>query len=98
MNVMPALGRIKLLRQWAGIMDMSMDGSPFICKTDMPGLYLMLVGAMAVLKPRQGLAGVFAHTIAEDEPHEINKLLTLDEFKYGRHIDESGHGPWPNRH
>ena len=56
MNVMPALGRVKVLRQWAGIMDMSMDGSPFITKTDIDGLYLN-AGVMAALR-FPALAGV----------------------------------------
>jgi sarcosine oxidase subunit beta len=40
MQVLPCLGRVRMLRQWAGLVDMSMDGSPFITKTEIPGLYL----------------------------------------------------------
>ena len=98
MNVMPSLGRIKLLRQWAGIMDMSMDGSPFICKTDRRGLYLNAGWCYGGFKATPASGWCFAHTIAHDAPHEINRLLTLDRFKLGRHIDESGSGPVPNRH
>ena len=98
MNVMPSLGRIKLLRQWAGIMDMSMDGSPFICKTELPGLYLNAGWCYGGFKATPASGWCFAHTIAHDEPHEINRLLTTDRFRYGRHIDESGNGPTPNRH
>lgn len=98
MNVMPSLGRIKLLRQWAGIMDMSMDGSPFICKTDVAGLYLNAGWCYGGFKATPASGWCFAHTIANDSPHEINKLLHIDRFKYGRHIDESGNGPTPNRH
>ena len=39
MSLIPALGRARLLRSWGGIMDMSMDGSPFIDRTDIEGLY-----------------------------------------------------------
>ena len=98
MNVMPSLGRIKLLRQWAGIMDMSMDGSPFICKTDIQGLYLNAGWCYGGFKATPASGWCFAHTIAQDAPHDINKLLTVDRFKWGRHIDESGRGPVPNRH
>ena len=98
MNVMPSLGRIKLLRQWAGIMDMSMDGSPFICKTGQTGLYLNAGWCYGGFKATPASGWCFAHTIAHDAPHEINKLLTVDRFKWGRHIDEAGNGPVPNRH
>ena len=98
MNVMPALGRIKLLRQWAGIMDMSMDGSPFITKTDIPNLYLNAGWCYGGFKATPGSGWCFAHTIAHDKPHEINSLLTLDRFRKGRHIDETGHGPYPKTH
>tara|TARA_B100000963_G_scaffold91176_1_gene78487 strand:- start:55 stop:810 length:756 start_codon:yes stop_codon:yes gene_type:complete len=98
MNVMPALGRIKLLRQWAGIMDMSMDGSPFITKTNLSGFYLNAGWCYGGFKAIPGSGWCFAHTIAHDQPHEINSLLTLDRYAQGRQIDESGHGPFPKSH
>ncbi|MEM0924306.1 MAG: sarcosine oxidase subunit beta family protein [Pseudomonadota bacterium] len=98
MAVMPCLGRVKLLRQWAGVMDMSMDGSPFICKTEIPGLYLNAGWCYGGFKATPGSGHVFAHTIAKDTPHEANARLTLDRYVEGRMIDESGHGPWPKLH
>lgn len=38
--LIPALSRLRILRHWAGVMDMSMDGSPIICKAPVDGLYL----------------------------------------------------------
>ena len=98
MQIMPSLGRIKLLRQWAGVMDMSMDGSPFITKTDISGLYLNAGWCYGGFKATPGSGWCFAHTIAHDKPHEINELLTLDRYKQGRMIDESGHGAFPKAH
>ncbi|MEL6218617.1 MAG: sarcosine oxidase subunit beta family protein [Pseudomonadota bacterium] len=98
MAVMPCLGRVKLLRQWAGVMDMSMDGSPFITKTDVPGLYLNAGWCYGGFKATPGSGHVFAHTIAKDEPHSANRRLTLDRYRAGRQIDESGHGPFPKAH
>ncbi|MEM8793608.1 MAG: sarcosine oxidase subunit beta family protein [Pseudomonadota bacterium] len=98
MAVMPCLGRVKLLRQWAGVMDMSMDGSPFICKTDIPGLYLNAGWCYGGFKATPGSGHVFAHTIANDKPHDANARLTLSRYREGRQIDESGHGPWPKLH
>ena len=98
MSIMPALGRVRVLRQWAGIMDMSMDGSPFICKTGIGGLYLNAGWCYGGFKATPASGWCFAHTIAEDAPHELNRLLSLDRFQQGRPIDESGHGPWPKMH
>ena len=98
MNIMPSLGRVKLLRQWAGIMDMSMDGSPFITKTQLSGFYLNAGWCYGGFKAIPGSGWCFAHTIAHDAPHEINALLTLDRYKQGHQIDESGHGPYPKSH
>ncbi|MEM6423056.1 MAG: sarcosine oxidase subunit beta family protein, partial [Pseudomonadota bacterium] len=63
-NLMPALGRVRLLRQWAGIMDMSPDGSPFITPTDEPGLYLNAGWCYGGFKATPGSGHVFAHLIA----------------------------------
>jgi len=89
---------VKLLRQWAGVMDMSMDGSPFITKTEVPGLYLNAGWCYGGFKATPGSGHCFAHTIARDEPHFANRLLTLDRYRKGRQIDETGHGPTPKAH
>ncbi|GMG84065.1 sarcosine oxidase subunit beta [Paralimibaculum aggregatum] len=96
--IMPCLGRVRVLRQWAGVMDMSMDGSPIITKTDIPGLYLNAGWCYGGFKATPGSGHVFAHTIAKDEPHEANRRLTLDRYARGYQIDESGHGPWAKVH
>ena len=98
MHVMPALGRIKILRQWAGVMDMSMDGSPFITKTNIAGLYLNAGWCYGGFKAIPASGWCFAHTIAHDQPHELNKPFTLERFQQGCPIDESGHGPFPKAH
>jgi len=98
MQILPCLGRVKLLRQWAGVMDMSMDGSPFITKTDIPGLYLNAGWCYGGFKATPGSGHTFAHTIANDEPHWANARLTLERYREGRLIDESGHGPVPKAH
>ena len=98
MNIMPALGRVKLLRQWAGIMDMSMDGSPFITKTPIENLYLNAGWCYGGFKATPGSGWCFAHTIAKDKPHDINALLTLDRYEKGAMIDEAGNGAYPKKH
>ncbi|MEL6481890.1 MAG: sarcosine oxidase subunit beta family protein [Pseudomonadota bacterium] len=92
-NLMPALARVRLLRQWAGVMDMTPDGSPFITGTDIPGLYLNAGWCYGGFKATPGSGNVFAHLIAKDEPHEAAARLTLARYCEGYQIDESGHGP-----
>ena len=98
MALMPRIGRVRLLRSWGGIMDMSMDGSPIIDKTPVNGLYLNAGWCYGGFKatPASGLC--FAHFIARDEPHEIGRAYRLDRFRTGRMIDEKGMGNQPNLH
>ena len=98
MALMPIIGRAKLLRMWGGVMDMSMDGSPFIDKTHIQGLYFNGGWCYGGFKatPASGLC--YAHLLATDEPHEVAKELTLDRFIHGKIIDEKGVGAQPNLH
>ncbi|MGE0846944.1 MAG: sarcosine oxidase subunit beta family protein [Flavobacteriaceae bacterium] len=98
MSMLPALGRLRMLRQWGGIMDMSMDGSPIIDHTGIPGLYLNAGWCYGGFKatPASGLC--FAHLIARDAPHEAAAALRLDRFATGAVIDEKGAGAQPNLH
>lgn len=94
--MIPSLSRLRVLRQWAGIMDMTMDGSPFICKTPIDGLYFNGGWCYGGFKATPGSGWCFAHTIAKDEPHPFNADLTVERFREGRLIDERGAGanPW----
>ncbi len=96
--LMPCLSRLHLLRQWAGVMDMTMDGSPFITRTPIPGLYLNGGWCYGGFKATPASGWCFAWTIAKDEPHEDNAQFTLDRFARGVQIDEKGMGPQPNAH
>ncbi|MCB9944953.1 MAG: sarcosine oxidase subunit beta family protein [Geminicoccaceae bacterium] len=95
MAIMPGVGRLRLLRQWGGIMDMTMDGSPFICRTPIDGLYLNGGWCYGGFKAAPGSGWCFAHTIARDEPHPLNAAFTIERFRQGRMIDEKGVGPNP---
>ncbi len=95
MAVMPAIGRLRMLRHWGGIMDMSFDGSPFICKTGIEGLYLNGGWCYGGFKATPASGWCFAHTIARDEPHPLNAAFTIDRFEKGRMLDEKGVGPNP---
>jgi heterotetrameric sarcosine oxidase beta subunit len=98
MAIMPMIGRTRLLRAWGGIMDMSMDGSPFIDKTHIDGLYFNGGWCYGGFKatPASGLC--YAHLLARDEPHEVATEYRLDRFRRGAMIDEKGQGAQPNLH
>lgn len=94
----PNFARLRLLRSWGGIMDMSMDGSPIITTGPLDGMYLNAGWCYGGFKATPASGWCFAHTIANDKPHALNKDFTLDRFKEGRMIDETGRGPTPWYH
>ncbi|MEW7009069.1 sarcosine oxidase subunit beta family protein [Lentilitoribacter sp. EG35] len=95
MAIMPSIGRVRLLRHWGGIMDMSFDGSPFICKTGIDNLFLNGGWCYGGFKATPASGWCFAHTIAKNEPHKLNEKFTIERFREGRMIDEKGVGPNP---
>jgi sarcosine oxidase subunit beta len=76
-------------------MDMSFDGSPFICKTGVGNLFLNGGWCYGGFKATPASGWCFAHTIAKDEPHKLNEKFTIERFREGRMIDEKGIGPNP---
>jgi methylglutamate dehydrogenase subunit A len=94
----PAFARVRLLRSWGGIMDMSMDGSPIITTGPLPGMYLNCGWCYGGFKATPASGWCFAHTIARDEPHPFNAPFTLDRFSRGILIDEKGQGSTPKLH
>jgi sarcosine oxidase subunit beta len=94
----PGLARVRLLRSWGGIMDMSMDGSPIITTGPLPGMYLNCGWCYGGFKATPASGWSFAWTIAKDEPHRINAAYTLDRFHRGAVIDEKGQGATPRLH
>ncbi len=94
----PAVARLRLLRSWGGVMDMSMDGSPIITKGPLPGMYLNCGWCYGGFKATPASGFSFAWTIAKDEPHAINAPFTLSRFERGAVIDEKGVGPTPKLH
>ncbi len=97
-TLFPCLSRLRLMRTWGGIMDMTMDGSPIICKMPIRGLYMNGGWCYGGFKATPGSGWVFAHTIANDDPHPLNAAFTLDRFHKGYLIDEKGAGASPKSH
>lgn len=98
MALMPMIGRARLLRMWGGIMDMSMDGSPIIDRTDIDGLYFNGGWCYGGFKATTGSGLCFAHLLATDSPHPTAAAMRFDRFRKGLMIDEKGVGNQPNLH
>ena len=98
MSVLPCLGRIRLLRHWSGTVDMSMDGSHFICKTPLNNLYLNAGWNYGGFKASPASGWYFADLIANDRPHTTIANHDLRRFERGINIDERGAGPDPKLH
>ena len=98
MAMMPRLGRLRILRGWGGLVDMSMDGSPIIDRTPVSGLYFNGAWNYGGFKATPASGWCFAHLIARDEPHPVAAPYRLDRFRSGRLIDERGAGAQPNLH
>lgn len=96
--MLPFVSRLRLLRNWGGIMDMSMDGSPIITTGPLPGLYLNAGWCYGGFKATPASGWCFAWTMAKDEPHPLNAPFTLDRFQRGYVLDERGAGPYPKMH
>jgi sarcosine oxidase, subunit beta len=88
-DVFPMFRRLKMLRNWGGIVDVTPDRSPIIGKTPVNGLYVNCGWGTGGFKATPGSAFVFAATIARDEPHPVAAPFTLDRFVTGRLIDEA---------
>ena len=96
--LMPCLSRLKLLRNWGGVMDMSMDGSPIIDIGPVDGIYLNTGWCYGGFKATPASGWCFAYTIANDQAHKLNQAYTLNRFASGYTIDEKGAGPYPKAH
>ena len=90
LELYPIFSRLRMLRQWGGIVDTCPDASPIISKTPVGGLYFNCGWGTGGFKATPGSGWTFAHTVAQDRPHEINAPFSLERFTSGALIDEHG--------
>ena len=88
-ELFPQFRRMRMLRSWGGIVDVTPDRSPIIAKTPVKGLYVNCGWGTGGFKATPGAAHLLAHTIAKDEPHPINAPYTIERFRDGFMIDEA---------
>lgn len=89
-TLFPSFSRVRMLRQWGGIVDVCPDACPIIGKTPVRGLYFNCGWGTGGFKATPGSGWVFAHTLARDEPHSLNAAFSLERFYTGALIDEHG--------
>ena len=94
--LVPALSRLRMLRTWGGVTDMSFDGSPIIGTTPVPNLFLNGGWCYGGFKATPASGWTYAHTLANGTPHALNAPFDLGRFRRGDTIDENGVGPMPN--
>lgn len=89
-ELFPIFARAHIIRTWGGIVDTTYDASPIISKTEIDNLYVNCGWGTGGFKGTPGSGFTFAHTIANDEAHELNRAFSLDRFETGALIDEHG--------
>ena len=88
-EIFPIFSRMRMLRSWGGVVDVTPDRSPILGKTPVPGLYVNCGWGTGGFKATPGAGDLLAYTIAHDTPHAINAPFTLERFRTGRLIDEA---------
>ena len=89
-EMFPAFSRLRLMRTWAGTVDLTPDASPIIAKSPVDDFYLMGGWGTGGFKATPGAGLVFAHTIAKGEPHPLAAPYSLERFTTGALIAEHG--------
>ncbi len=89
-ELFPIFGEARVLRTWAGIVDVCPDASPIVGPTQVENLFLNCGWGTGGFKATPGSGWTFAHTIANGQPHELNAPFAPDRFVSGALIDEHG--------
>ncbi|MFG2078464.1 sarcosine oxidase subunit beta [Nonomuraea maritima] len=90
LELFPIFSRVRVLRTWAGIVDVSPDASPVIGPTPVEGLYVNAGWGTGGFKATPGSGWVYADTLAHDRPHPLAEPFGLERFTTGALIDEHG--------
>jgi len=90
LELFPIFAQARVLRTWAGIVDVSPDASPIVGPTPVDGLYVNCGWGTGGFKATPGSGWALAWTLAHGEPHELNAPFGLERFATGALIDEHG--------
>ena len=87
-ELFPAFRRLRLMRQWSGVVDITPDTTPIMGKTPVQNLYISGGWGTGGYKAIPAGGETMAYTIATDEPHPLIAEFGLERFKSGALIDE----------
>ncbi len=96
LTLFPSFGRLRMQRSWAGIVDMTMDGSPILGASPVDGFFINAGWCYGGFKATPGSGWVFAHTLATGSPHPLAEPFSIERFRSGALVDEKGAGPDPS--
>jgi sarcosine oxidase subunit beta len=88
-ELFPIFSRLKMLRQWGGIVDVTPDRSPIIGKTPVENLFINCGWGTGGFKATPGSAHTFAETVAKGEPSKIAAPFSIDRHYSGALVDEA---------
>lgn len=88
LELFPSFSRLKLMRQWAGAVDITPDTSPIMGLTPIRNLYINCGWGTGGYKAIPAGGDTMAHTIVHDAPHPLIRAFDLGRFERGALIDE----------
>ena len=88
-DLCPIFSRLRMMRQWAGVVDITPDRSPIVSQTPVEGLYLNCGWGTGGFKATPGSGNVFAASLAQGRMHPIAAPFSLERFTTGALIDEA---------
>jgi len=94
----PFLSKLRLMRQWGGIIDTPIDGNAIMGKTSVENLFLDVGWSYSGFKATPASGWTLADTIANNRPHPLLAPFSLERFETGALLDDSGAGPHPHSH
>ena len=89
-DLFPAVGRVNVLRQWAGLCDMTPDFSPIMGKTPIDGFFIDAGWGTWGFKATPVSGETMASTVATNEQHELIRPFALDRFRKFQLVGEKG--------
>jgi sarcosine oxidase subunit beta len=94
-TMFPFLSRVRIMRSWAGIIDVSMDYSPILGPTPVDGLLFNCGWGYGGFKATPASGWLMADSIANDRMHPLSEPFALSRFRDGCVVSEGGSGPYP---
>jgi sarcosine oxidase subunit beta len=88
LELFPSLSRLRLMGQWAGIVDVTPDTTPIMGLTPVEGLYINCGWGTGGYRAIPAGGDTVAHTIVHNRPHALIDRFGLDRFARGTLIDE----------